>query len=378
MKRLFCLAFVALSAASASAGPIPERDIRAASDALAKATVLDTQLYRPVASLKGCPGANFPTAVNPPDLAAAKAYSDEAKGIGLIVLRNGTVLHESYTSGAGPASLTASASMMKSVLALAYGIAVDRRIIRSIDDPVRRYLPEWRHDPRGAITLRQLLTMSSGLGPSNFSQLLFSTDIDAVALSTPKVVEPDTVFAYNNASSQIAGAALDRQLRKRGDRDFTSFLQRMLWCPLGNGDAELWIDREGGRPHYFAGMHASLRDWARIGELIRNQGRVGKRQLVSAKWIAEMAKPAKTNANYGLHIWLGSPWVAKRRYSAQNPVVIVHRAPYDADDVVYFDGFGGQRVYVIPSRGITIARTGFANLVYDDAVIVNATLAATK
>lgn len=377
MKWLVSLALFFL-ATSAVARPVPERDIKAAGETLNKATVLDTQRYRPVAPLQGCAGASFPVAVSAPDLATAKAYSDAAKGIGLIVLQNGAVLHESYGAGAGPASLTASASMMKSVFALTFGIALDLRIIRSVDDPVRRYLPEWRNDPRGAITLRQLLSMSSGLGPSDFGRLLLSADVNAVALATPKRDEPDTVFAYNNASSQIAGAALDRQLRRKGYRGFVDFLQRRLWCPLGNDDAELWIDREGGSPRYYAGLHARLSDWARIGELIRNKGRIGNRQLVSERWIDEMTRPSKTNANYGLQIWLGSPWLAQRRYSAENPILIKHSAPYQADDVLFFDGFGGQRVYVVPSRGITIARTGFTNLAYDDAVIVNAVLEATK
>ena len=375
--RLACLAMLVV-ASSAIARPIPERDIKAAGEALNKATVLDTQLYRPVVRLRGCGGSGFPVAAIAPDLSAAKAYSDEAQGIGLLVLKNGAVLHESYGAGANAASLTASASMMKSVFALAFGIAVDQRIIHSVDDPVRRYLPEWKDDPRGAITLRQLLSMSSGLGPSDFGLLLLSTDVNAVALATPRRDAPDTVFAYNNASSQIAGAALDRQLRKAGYRGFIDFLQRRLWCPLGNGDAELWIDREGGSPRYYAGLHASLRDWARIGELIRNNGRVGNRQLVSAGWIDQMTRPSRTNPNYGLQVWLGSPWVARRRYSAESPILIQHSAPYKADDVVFFDGFGGQRVYVVRSRGITIARTGFTNLAYDDAVIVNAVLAATQ
>ena len=164
MKRAAWLALIFL-ATSANARSVPERDIKAAAEALNKATVLDTQLYRPVAPLRGCIGSGFPVAASAPDLSvapdlsAAKAYSDAANGVGLIVLKNGAVLHESYGAGANPASLTASASMMKSVLALAFGIALDRRIIRSIDDPVRRYLSEWKDDPRGAITLRQLLSM---------------------------------------------------------------------------------------------------------------------------------------------------------------------------------------------------------------------------
>lgn len=70
--------------------------------------------------------------------------------------------------------------------------------------------------------------------------------------------------------------------------------------------------------------------------------------------------------------------MAKRRYNQKNPIAVTHSAPYLADDVVFFDGFGGQRVYIIPSAGITIVRTGQVNFEYDDAKIVNLVITALE
>lgn len=364
--------------------PIPERDLAKAGAFMQTATVLDTHLYQPQAKLKGCEAQSgaFPLAKPTPQLVTAyekaKEYHDQAKGLGVIVIKDGNILFEDYNPPAKGESLTTSASMMKSVLGLLTGIAVEKGAIKSVDDPVSKYLEEWKGDPRGDITIRQLLTMSSGLGKSNFMKLLLSADINAVAFQTPLAAEPGSKFAYNNAVSQILGIIVDRQIRKKGYRDFRDFMQRELWCPLGNGEAELWIDREGGSPRFYAGLHASLRDWARVGELIRNKGRVADRQIVSEKWVADMTTPSAANPQYGYQLWLGGSWTEKRRYADDNPVTVPHSAPYTSKDVAFFDGFGGQRVYVVPSKGLTIARTGLVNMGYDDAVIVNAVLSGLE
>jgi CubicO group peptidase (beta-lactamase class C family) len=386
LKRFALLALLALTS-NAFAQPVAERDIKAAGTALQNATILDTQKYNPRAPLAACKAKPLPSTARklPAKLAdslkAAEAYSDAQKGVALVILQGGKTVHASYDAGANGNTLTASASMMKSVLALTVGIALDKRLIGSVDDPVELYLPEWKNDPRGKITLRQFLTMSSGLKLFSLSDpagegvnLLLSTDINAVALRNPPQDAPGTVFRYNNVNSQLVGIIVDRQARKKGYRDYRDFLERELWCPLGNSAGELWLDRENGNPHYFAGMHASIEDWARLGELIRQKGKFGRKQIVSAKWIAEMSRPSALNPNYGLHVWLGAPADGKRRYSPESPIAVPHSAPYLANDVLFFDGFGGQRVYVIPSKGITIARTGFTNLAYDDAAIVNLVL----
>lgn len=338
------------------------------------ASVLEVERYRPNYTLKGCSGA--PLARTAPSgrlteaITKAQAYSDEQRGLGLIVMRGGAVVHESYAERVDGSTPWASASMMKSVVALLYGIAIEEGVIGSLDDRVGDYLSEWDDDPRGNITLRQLMTMSAGLGQSNFMEILLSPDIGQAALKVEKTGEPDTEFSYNNAITKLLTLALDRQLAAKGRGSMLSYLEEKLWCPLGNGDARVWADQQGEARGY-AGLHAGLMDYARVGEMIRRGGKWNSEQLVPEAWIAEMATPSKVNPQYGLQVWLGREHTAQRAYSAANPIKIPHAEPFVAEDIVYFDGFGGQRVYVIPSKQLVIARFGEVNLAYDDSVIPN-------
>lgn len=344
------------------------------------ASVLEIERYRPNYQLKGC--ASAPLARVTPGgklteaIAMAQAYSDDQRGLGLIVMRGGTVLHESYAEGVDGSTPWASASMMKSVVALLYGIAIEDGVIGSLDDRAGDYLSEWDDDPRGDITLRQLMTMSAGLGQSNFMEILLSPDIGAAALKVEKVGEPDTEFSYNNAITKLLTLALDRRLAATGKGSFLTYLEDKLWCPLGNGDARVWVDQRGEARGY-AGLHAGLMDYARVGEMIRLGGQVGGKPIVSQAWIARMTTPSKVNPQYGLQVWLGRAHTAQRAYSASNPIKVPHAEPFLAEDIVYFDGFGGQRVYVIPSRQLVIARFGEVNLAYDDSVIPNLLAGAT-
>lgn len=338
------------------------------------ASVVEVERYRPNYKLTSCTVAQLPTGKPGGELAdaiaAAQTYSDEQKGLGFIVMKNGQTLHMDFAEGVNQATPSASASMMKSVIALLYGIAIEDGLIGSVDDRVGDYIAEWNDDARGDITLRQLMTMSAGLGKSDFFKILLAPDIGAVALELEKTGEPDTEFAYNNAITKVLTMVLDRQLEKAGKGDILPYLHSELWCPLGNGEANVWVDSTG-KARGYAGLHAGLIDYARIGEMIRNDGMANGKQIVPASWIAEMAKPSKANAQYGLQVWLGRENSPQRAYSAENPIKVPHKEPFEAEDIVYFDGFGGQRVYIIPSRELVIARFGEVNLAFDDSVIPN-------
>lgn len=343
-------------------------------DELQGATILEVDRYRPTYHLIACPTSPLQRAEPNPQLAAAissaKSYSDEQKGVGLIVMHNGKLVHESYAEGVDETSLTASASMMKSVLSLLYGIALEKGLIDSIDDEVGDYISEWSEDARGAITLRELLTMSSALEQADFIQMLFAPDVGAIALKTPLNEPPINQFAYSNAKSQLLAIALERKVKQAGYASLAQFLHSELWCPMGGSEALLWVDTTGKMRGY-AGLHASLRDWARIGELIRNGGSGNGNQIVSPGWLAEIAKPSAANGQYGLHVWLGRDWTPLRSYSAGSPVKVPHSEPFVAKDIIYFDGFGGQRVYIIPSKGLTMVRSSFVDLQFDDSVLPN-------
>jgi CubicO group peptidase (beta-lactamase class C family) len=350
---------------------------------IAGVKITEVDKFQPALTVKGCSGPALPAAapgvLPAASFAAMKAYSDQHQGVGLIVLKDGAVASEAYRPGADATTRSASQSMHKTVVALMIGAAVSDNIMGSADDAVGQYVTEWADDPRGKITLRQLLAMESGLDYSSMAKMelaaldLMMGEATDAALGTA-AERPPGKYNYNNVDYQIAGLALSRALKKAGRGDYAAYLSEKLWCPLGNRDATLWQEYAGGEPRYFAFLDASVRDWARVGELIRQQGQWQGKPLISAGWIAAMTAPGKTNANYGLGIWRGSPWTKVRRYASESSITAQHSAPYAAEDVYFLDGYGGQRVYIVPSAGLVISRSGETSQAWDDAVLVNLAL----
>lgn len=357
-------------------------DVVAATAARAKAfspmtSVENEASYQPAETVKGSPRPlkkATASGIDPAALVAAQAYAESQGSFAFVVLRDGRIAHEWYAAGFTAANRFSPASMHKTVMALAFGAA---KI--PLDVPVKRWLTEWKDDPRGDITVRQLLTMSSGLETPPFNadpagksaQMMFGPDIAAAALSFKAAGAPGAGFAYANVNSQLSGLILQRATGKR----YADWLSARIWQPIGAGDATVWLDRPEGTPHFFCCLQATAIDWARIGQLILNQGRVDGRQVVPAAWMAEMVKPSALNANYGLQIWRGSPYVAERRYSSSSPLVGRAAKPYLRDDVLFLDGAVGQRVYVVPSEKLVIVRIGKSNLSWDDSELPNRVLA---
>ncbi len=341
--------------------------------------------YTPAETVRGGGGKAVPTAtpvqagIADAAIAAAKAYAESKGSFALLIARDGRLVSETYWQGYTPASRFSTASMHKSVMALSFGVAIGQGRI-ALSDPLGRWLPEWADDPRGRITLAQLLAMTSGLGTaparpgdpaSAATQLMFGDDLRAAALRFEALAPPGQEFAYANVNSQLAGMALTRAVGER----YADWLSRTLWKPMGASDAALWLDRPAGTPHLFCCLQATPRDWLRVGELIRLRGKVGMRQIVPSTWIDTMTAPSPLNANFGLHLWRGTPFAPVRRYGKTVALTVAASAPMRRDDVYYIDGAAAQRVYVIPSAGLTIVRIGKPALDWDEAALPNAILA---
>jgi CubicO group peptidase (beta-lactamase class C family) len=337
---------------------------------------MDLEMSKPIEVAQGAPGTH-PLTLAPPGqtkvseaaLAKAQAYSDSLGGHALLVWRGGELLYERYGPGAGEDTRFETFSMHKSVLGLVFGAALRDGVIRSLDDRVGDYLVEWSHDPRGDITLRQLLTMQSGLSLAGIDATA------AIALSRTQDVPPGTRFEYSNVNPEVAGVALDRALKKAGRGDYAAYLSDVLLKPIGAGDAHLWLDHEGGEPRFFAFLQMRARDWLRVGMLIDRQGVFDGRQVLPAAWIKTQTSPSSLNPNYGILTWIGSPWSRYRAYGPRSKVKMSHAEPYLASDLVYFDGFGGERVYIVPSLDLVIVRIGEPSFSFDDSVIPNAIIA---
>ncbi len=297
-----------------------------------------------------------------------------------LLWRDGAIEAEWYADDAARGQRIESASMHKSVLALAVGAAVARGHIRDVRERVDTWLGEWRGDPRGAITLEQLLTMSSGLAPYPFElkygtpshRFTFGTDLEEVPLGLALKHRPGLDFDYNSAVSQLVALVLERATGRR----YAEFVAEVLWQPLGADDAFVTLDRPGGHPRASASWLARPEDWVRLGRLVLDEGRYDGRRVLPRRWIRAMRAPSRANPNYGYQLWRGSPWQPQRRYNRLNPTFVPAAEPFLADDVVYFDGAGAQRVYVIPSRRMVIVRMGAPDGKWDDARLPNLLLRA--
>ena len=329
-------------------------------------------------------GATHPLTLNV-DLDASKFsealdYVTQKKSYAFLVWHKGAIRHETYFGPYDADLRPDSASMHKSVSALAIGVALDKGMIGSVDEPIATYIPEWQDQPRGTITIRNLLEMNSGLAPlsreggANSPNMMFYQQGDKareLMLGLEMRDEPGTVFNYANVTSQILGHILEQATREPYD----AFLSENIWQKLGAEDAYVWYNEPEGFPRTYSALMARARDWMKVGLMIKDGGSFNGNQIVSKDYIGKMTSPSKTNPNYGWQVWLGKDYVTTRFYNdAKVGYGVAASEPFKADDIIYFDGFGGQRVYISKSNDLVIVRTGDPAFDWDESFLPNSIL----
>jgi CubicO group peptidase (beta-lactamase class C family) len=382
--------FQALTLALMFAIPLQTLADPAADDALFKSrldwamkggdSVLDVGALTPQEVVRGGRGAPIPRAsaanitLRPAAHDAAIALVAPLNTAQLLVWHKGRLQLEYYGDGYNSATRSSPASMMKPLLALAIGTAIERGKIKSINDPVSLYITEWANDPRGAITIKNILDMSTGLqnaqgfGPTSLgTRHSLGTDIRGVILDVPLAKPPGTEFQYNNFTSSLGGMVVERATGMR----YAQWLSRTVWRPLGARDGAVWLDKAGGQARTYCCMIATGEDWLRVGLMIKDRGRVGRRQVFNPAWIDAMIAPSALNPNFGYQMWRASPYAAQRSYGPAIALKVPASEPFVAEDMVYFDGAGGQRVYISRSLDLVIVRIGKATATWDDAALPN-------
>lgn len=317
------------------------------------------------------------------DFSAASNLSEEMQSFAFLVWQGGALKHEQYFSPHDRTLRPESASMHKSVLALTVGAAMDLGLISSIDAPVGNYITEWADDPRGQITIEQLLQMSSGLKPLNSEggmesesmKFMAGENVRQTLLNLELSEDPGTVFHYAGTVNQLLGLIVERVSGK----PYEQFLSETIWQPLGADTAYVWYNEENGFPRTHTALLATAQDWLKLGLLIKDSGSANGQQIISEDFITAMTSPSSTNENYGYQTWLGNKFEAQRFYNdAKTGFGVAASAPFLVDDLIYFDGFGGQRVYISRSLDLVIVRTGEVRLDWDDAKLPNLVISAIQ
>lgn len=199
-------------------------------------------------------------------------------------------------------------SATKSVVALGIGLLLDDGRIRSLDQPVSDFYPQWRQGDKARITLRMLLNHTSGLQNVPSAVSIYSApDAVQLALDAPLDNTPGTHFSYNNKAVNLLGGVI----AKASGMPLDQFLQRRLFAPLGMKHSG-WSKGErdqANHPYAMAGWTATVDDAARIGELVLADGRWRGRPLVSAQYIHEMVAPGQRfDPTCGLLWWRLPAW----------------------------------------------------------------------
>ena len=329
--------------------------------------------YQPLETVPGKPNELVKvtsSSIPQSSLEEVSAYAKAADSSALLIMHRGDLIWERYWEGFTPTSTFNSMSLSKTIVALLIGIAIEEGHIESELEPVANYIPEWSKDERSEITLQDLLYMQSGLRNQNNSdnpfsdlvQMYANSDVDAVALKIPAVQSSGQAFDYNNANTQILSEVLERATGER----FSDYLSSRLWQRLHANDASLWLDRSQGNPKPFCCLFATPQDWAKVGQLFLDWGKVNGQQVVPDPWLEKMIQPSPLLSKYGYHIWL------KARTEEKSGVYDrASSKAFLAQDTFYLDGASKQRVYIIPSHELVIVRIGEKPQQWDDSVIPN-------
>lgn len=307
----------------------------------------------------------------------ARAIDDifTTQGVGetraVVVMANGKIAAERYAPGYDADTRFVSWSMAKTVTGVLIGMLVADGLL-ALDEPAP--VPLWQRpgDPRAEITLRHLLQMRSGLrhteaGDPPFEssevRMLFLDGRDNMARwaeEQPLEAEPGKLFEYSSNTSvilaDIAARALTASDKPEARRKAVAdYLQQRLFKPLGMASMVPEFDASGTLVGGSL-MHATARDWAKLGEMLRLKGRApGGEQLVPQRWVEAMVTPSPASPHYGFQTWLNRPIPGAE--PSEHPL-FPDRAPKSLFSLI---GHMGQYVLVSPGQRVTLVRLGHSD-----------------
>lgn len=295
---------------------------------------------------------------------AERLKGSDANVHAMVIVRHGKLVFEQYYPGDDypwghpdrryefdAATKHDMRSVSKSVTSLLIGIAIDRRLIASAEEPVVKFFPEYAALATPGwdrVTLRNLLTMSSGIewdearpwnDPKNDEPYLGSEpDPLRYVLAKPIVAPADLIWNYNGGGTDLLGAVIARVSGKA----LEVFADEALFQPLGITDWE-WQHYQNKKVSAAAGLRLRPRDAAKIGQLVLAHGAWNGKQIVSAEWIAQATTPRLQAIGlffYGYQWWFG-------------------RTLVDGRDVKWVSamGRGGQRLFIVPEFDLVVMTT---------------------
>lgn len=272
-------------------------------------------------------------------------YLAAQRAAGIVIVQDGKVRFERYGLGFDAKGRWTSFSVAKSFTSTLVGAALADGAIRSLEDKVSTYIPDLRGSAYDDVTIRQLLTMSSGVrwnedyedpaaDVAQFNKAAPDPGVDATVSymrKLPRAHPPGTVWHYNTGETNLIGVLVSSATKK----PLAQYLQEKVWHPAGMEAKATWL--KGSTGHEIAGccMQAATRDFARFGLFVLENGNARGRQIVPPDWFSQATTKQKDigspGKGYGFQWWT-----------------------YD-DGSVAAQGIFGQGIFIDPNRRLVIA-----------------------
>lgn len=266
--------------------------------------------------------------------------------VGLLMVKNDSIIMEKYWDGYNDSSLSGSFSMAKSITSILIGVAIKEGLIKSVEQLVGDFLPEFKEGEKAKLRIVDLLTMSSGTNwdesywnpLSVTAEIYYGTDAYKTATGVSMIHQPGTLHDYKSGDTQLLGLIL---LKATG-KSLSAYASEKLWQPLGASHTALWsTDQENGKEKAYCCFNSNTRDFARIGKLMLDSGKIGGVRIFDSSFYIQSITPCGIKDTKGLACdYYGYQWWVDPEHK----------------EIFYARGILGQYIIMIPSKKIIIVR----------------------
>jgi CubicO group peptidase (beta-lactamase class C family) len=280
------------------------------------------------------------------------SYMAKMRTSGVLVLKDGGIVLERYALGRTAQDRWTSFSVAKSVTSTLAGAAIKDGKIKSLDAQVTDYIPELKGSAYEGVTVRQLLTMTSGVkwnedysdphsDVAQAGQAILEPGVDPIVSymrRLPRANPPGQKFVYKTGETDLAGILISNAVGK----PLATYLSEKIWAPYGMEQPGIWLDDPAGRQHGGCCISMTLRDYARFGQFILDGGKAGGASVLPPGWVADAsarhvkfdaqpgAPPGAADQGYG-YFW----WIIPGGFAAE--------------------GVFGQQIFIYPKDRLVIA-----------------------
>ena len=273
---------------------------------------------------------------------------DALQTVAVVKIKGDSLRFEQYRDGYSDSSLSGSFSVAKSITSLLIGVAIKEGKIQSVDQPVGDFLPAFKEGEKSKVTIRHLLTMSSGTDwyesykdpLSVTAELYYGDDVEKTALSVKMERAPGTLHYYKSGDTQLLGLILE----KATGMPMSDYAAAKLWKPLGAVHPALWsVDKPDGKIKAYCCFNTNARDFARIGQLMLQGGKWNGVSVIDSTYFQASIVPCRIPDKQGdVCDYYGYQWWI----DPEHP------------EIFYARGILGQYIIIIPSRKTVIVRLG--------------------